>query len=611
MLQASTLRKIDKDAYWRKYINKESNNIDVRRICMPMYRTRLLQTDSFSTETLDSDEEYDVELEECVDEQRMEYLPPPESVPRMKANVASMNDKFDVNDVLELIDHEMDVEKKKCEGSEKSEKESDTNRESQDILNWFIRKLDEFQESKMLVCNECFVSLDRTSACTIPTSTEALKYVEYETTSHMASIFDEEHTALYDKMVAEDKIKLCCWPFQLVQFAVTHIVHAFHAKHVMCGTLDTELNSEAEEMSLSMTEGNMEVSSDKVRRHADVVLVICRHEEDYALLEIETKKRKVTICGSLTFDNGSKEAMEFWMQCIVLILRRYWPNELESDASNILLSKERRMRSSTNKGKDAWRVTYNVVYAQLHDEDSGAVAINQLAWRLKQITRSKAPEEVVAQIGNPKTLKTQNRSKAYKLLCYLMERHSGENMWKCAKDKHNGMQSIEDDGGKDVLMSEMQREANEANDVEMESKMLSEKKTRARPEVEKKKHKKKKKNEDEEVLPLQSAEEYHKDAEVLTPEMEKEKKNGKPLCKEPVQEKEIDEPDIANEIETWEEKNVNAEMPPSTATVAPATHASSTMLLLSPLPLRLALPLSRLSAATRRQVCTSIRSFPH
>jgi hypothetical protein len=115
MLAPAVSRRLDaktEKKYWRKFINKKSNNIDFGRICIPMYRTELLQSDSSSTELIDSDKEYDVQPEEELEEQRMKFLYSAESMQATRGNVASIADDLYENDALALVSNEMNVEKK-------------------------------------------------------------------------------------------------------------------------------------------------------------------------------------------------------------------------------------------------------------------------------------------------------------------------------------------------------------------------------------------------------------------------------------------------------------------------------------------------------------------
>jgi hypothetical protein len=370
-------------------------------------------------------------------------------------------------------------------------------------LNSFLSKLDDSEEAKMLFCKDCLVSFDRTKAFVIPTSTKALQYVQHETTGHMASLLTESETLLYDEMVAEDKIKLCCWPLKLVKFAMMHIVHAFHAKHVMCGIVDTELGSEKE---MPLTTG------------VEIVLVIGQHKEHYALFEIESQKRKVKIWGCETFEEFAdkrQEVLKFWMQCIVLILRRHWSCELEDDASNILLYNQKRTEGKGNKRKKAWRVLHKIVYEEPSIEDSGAIILNQLAWRLNELTHGRASKEVVASVNNPKKLQTENRIKAYELLCFLMQRHKSEQIWNNGKEKRDILSIGKDDGENYMLTCETTKEGSEAND-EVEG--------------------------------------------IAILDVHKGKKNDEPLRKECTQEEEIHEPNTRNQTEIQQAKNGDEEV---------------------------------------------------
>jgi hypothetical protein len=274
----------------------------------------------------------------------------------------------------------------------------------------------------------------------IPKNTKVLKYVSFAMTGHMASMLDDQDTALYDELVPKHKESLICWPFELVQFAVVSLAHAFHSKQVMCGAVDTTVSCPELTMPLDVKE----------EKH---VLVIGCHEEHYALLEVDTKKRRVIIWESTKYMKAT-EAVQYWMECILLILRRHFPHELERDYSNVLPFREKQKMDGNKK---AWRVQLKIEYVQLQNDERGAVAINQLAWRLKEITKEQAPERVPDVIENPKKLKTKNREKAYELLCYLNNTHCEENIWKNEED---------DDGNQEMLMPKIQNKENSAGEIE-------------------------------------------------------------------------------------------------------------------------------------------------
>jgi hypothetical protein len=157
------------------------------------------------------------------------------------------------------------------------EPEDDKHRRSRHIVNWFVEKLDKSQKFKMLGCDDCNVSFDRQALVLVPKNTGALKYVAHETTAHMASVFNKCESLLFDQLVKSDKDSLTCWPFELVQFAVTSIAHAFHAKHVICGAVHDDFLNQQFMMPLDKS---------------DFVLVIGCHANHYAMLEVDPKKEK-------------------------------------------------------------------------------------------------------------------------------------------------------------------------------------------------------------------------------------------------------------------------------------------------------------------------------
>jgi hypothetical protein len=64
--------------FWGKYINKETNNIDINKICL-QYRRPPLRSHSFSSEMTDSEREDEVESD-YVEEQRVEFVAEGESM---------------------------------------------------------------------------------------------------------------------------------------------------------------------------------------------------------------------------------------------------------------------------------------------------------------------------------------------------------------------------------------------------------------------------------------------------------------------------------------------------------------------------------------------------
>jgi hypothetical protein len=307
-----------------------------------------------------------------------------------------------------------------------TEKEPEDNKhmKSRHIANWFVEKLDKVKEYKMLGCNDCNVSFDCSAVVLIPKKTEALKYVAYETTAHMESVFNTCEALLFDQLLPKDKYSLTCWPFELAQFAATSIAHAFHAKHVICGAVDSTFEDQSEFKMPLEIKGVEEVNSDMI------VLIIGCHEKHYALLEVDPRKRKVIIQESTKFEKTSN-AVEFWMECIVIILKRHFDDKLEEDGSNVLPYGSKAKKGAKNKKKKIWWVKYTVSYYQEGEDKCGAVAFNQLAWRLKELTMlSRQKEELCALIEDPCILQTQNREKAYENVCYLIKSQRKEKIWK-------------------------------------------------------------------------------------------------------------------------------------------------------------------------------------
>jgi plasmid maintenance system killer protein len=298
---------------------------------------------------------------------------------------------------------------------EENEQEDDEHRKSRHILNLFVGKVDDLQEYKMLGCDDCNVSFDRTAMVLVPKNSEALKYIAHETTGHMASLFNKCESLLFDQLVQNDKNSLSCWPFELVQFAATSIAHAFHAPHVICGAVDTTFQNQSEFI----------MQLDK----SGIVLVIGCHEHHYALLEADPKKRKVIIWESTKFEMTSSAAA-FWMECITIILWRHWPDELEDDYSNVLpLGMKIKKNAKKKNKKKIWWVQYNVGYLQEGEDECGAVAFNQLAWRLNALTESQHPKDLCAFIKDPHKLKAGNRENAYQIVCHLIKTQRKEKIW--------------------------------------------------------------------------------------------------------------------------------------------------------------------------------------
>jgi hypothetical protein len=95
------------------------------------------------------------------------------------------------------------------------EPEDDKHRKSRHITNWFVQKVDRFQEFKMLGCKECIVSFDPEAIIAVPKKIDALKYVSFETTAHMTCNFNQCEALLFEHLVMQDKFSLTCWPFEL------------------------------------------------------------------------------------------------------------------------------------------------------------------------------------------------------------------------------------------------------------------------------------------------------------------------------------------------------------------------------------------------------------
>jgi hypothetical protein len=160
-----------------------------------------------------------------------------------------------------------------------------------------------------------------------------------------------------------------------------------------------------------------------------IVLVIGCHEHHYALLEADPKKTKVIIWESTKFETTSSAAA-FWMECITIILRRHWPDELEDDCSNVLpLGMKIKKNAKKKNKKKIWWVQYNVGYLQEGEDECGAVAFNQLAWRLNALTESQNTKDLCAFIKDPHKLKAGNRENAYQIVCHLIKSQRKEKIW--------------------------------------------------------------------------------------------------------------------------------------------------------------------------------------
>jgi len=295
------------------------------------------------------------------------------------------------------------------------EEEDDEHRKSRHILNWFLRKVDDLQQVRMLGCEHCNVSVDRKTVIMVPETKEALRYVAHETRAHMASLFNKCESLLFDELIPEHKDSLSCWPFEVVLFAAISIAHAFHAPHVFCGAVDTAMSDQTE-----------------VRLQLDnraIVLVIGCHQNHYALLEADPKQRKVIIWESTKYKTTS-EALEFWWECIIIILLRHWPDELEDDFSNVIsFGTKIKKNARKDNQKKTWRVTLNVGYHQETEDECGAVALNQLAWRLNALTESQHPKHLCALIKDPYKLKAGNRENAYDIVCHLIKNQRKDKIW--------------------------------------------------------------------------------------------------------------------------------------------------------------------------------------
>jgi hypothetical protein len=229
----------------------------------------------------------------------------------VKDHVINTIDDSEVEDILKFIESEMEKEKKESEKKGEELKRDNRHRKSYHILNWFFGHVNDLQESKMLACKKCNELFDRTRVFTIPKDITALKYVEHENLSFFESALMASNSrdyAMYDSMVVEDKVSLCCWPLKLIEFAVMHIAHAFHAKHVTCGVVDTRVVSES----------LMSFTIDTVI--TTVFIIVC-HQEHCALLEIEPRVRKVIIWGNQKIKGGCNAAVQFWRKCILSILQ--------------------------------------------------------------------------------------------------------------------------------------------------------------------------------------------------------------------------------------------------------------------------------------------------
>ena len=341
----------------------------------------------------DSEKADDEELEQKVDAHSSEVSTPPETMTRLirdkirkDMETEKTREENRINNFkkeLEKMEKEENPEDNEDIRNEmarmrreiEKEREDDKHRKSRHTTNWFVQKLDQFQEYKMLGCKECIVSFDPQAMVAVPKKIEALKYVSFETTAHMEWNFNQCEAALFHDLVLEDKFSLTCWPFELAQFAATSIAHAFHAKHVICGAVDSSFENQTEfQMPLEI-------------KGPDIVLVIGCHSKHYALLEVVARKRKVIIRESTQFEKTST-ALDFWMECILILLKRHFKNELEEDCSNVLPYGSKVTKAAKKNKKKIWWVQCTVGYIQEGEDECGAVAFNQLAWRLKELTGS-------------------------------------------------------------------------------------------------------------------------------------------------------------------------------------------------------------------------------
>ena len=126
----------------------------------------------------------------------------------------------------------------------------------------------------------------------------------------------------------------------------------------------------------------------------------------------------------------TSSAARFWKECITIILQRHWPDELEDDCSNVLpLGMKIKKNAKKKNKKKIWWVQYNVGYLQEGEDECGAVAFNQLAWRLNALTESQHPKDLCAFIKDPHKLKAGNRENAYQIVCHLIKTQRKEKIW--------------------------------------------------------------------------------------------------------------------------------------------------------------------------------------
>jgi len=74
-------------------------------------------------------------------------------------------------------------------------------------------------------------------------------------------------------------------------------------------------------------------------------------------------------------------------------------------------------------------VQYNVGYLQEGEDECGAVAFNQVAWRLNALTESQNTQDLCAFIKDPHKLKAGNRENAYQIVCHLIKSQKKEKIW--------------------------------------------------------------------------------------------------------------------------------------------------------------------------------------
>ena len=125
------------------------------------------------------------------------------------------------------------------------------------------------------------------------------------------------------------------------------------------------------------------------------------------------------------------------------------------------------------KKKKIWWVQCTVGYIQEGEDECGAVAFNQLAWRLKELTGSPRQKELCALcalIEDPHILKTKNRERAYEIVCQLIKTQRKEKLWKkmdgdSDSDSEEEMLTSVDDSDKIMTTAAEEKDGKEAENA--------------------------------------------------------------------------------------------------------------------------------------------------